>query len=111
MSLAGKGSRAIEVDGEAYRWALSPDSSYDVIVVQAAGGTRPKLLVYAAYGGSQFASADDNGPHAVTPALVAAIIRQARDQSWQPDEAGKDAVFDLQPDGSIVLRATPRSKG
>lgn len=104
MSLAMKRSRAIEVDGEPYRWALSPDSSYDVIVVQSATGAGAKLLVYATYEGSRFNALNDNGPHAVTPALVTLIIRQARQQGWQPEETDRDAVFDLQPDDSILLR-------
>lgn len=104
MSLARKRSRAIEVDGESYRWALSPDSGYDVIVVQSAAGTGAKLRVYAAHDNARFNSVNDNGPYAVTPALVTLIIRQAREQGWQPNALTKDAVFDLQPDNSILPR-------
>ena len=104
MSLAAKGSRPITVDGLACRWAVSPDSGYNVIVVQAADGNGAKLRVYATNAPSRYASANDNGQPAVTPALIASIIRQGHALGWPPDESGNDIVCDLQPDGSIVPR-------
>jgi len=107
MSLAAKGSRPITVDGDTYRWVVSPDSGYNVIVVQAATGDGAKLMVYVSYGTIRFASADADGQLAVTPALVTSIIRQGRQNGCQPDQNGPDAVCDLQSDESIKLRAAP----
>ena len=105
MSLAAKGSRPITVDGTAYRWAVSPDSGYNAIVVQAANGNGAKLRVYVSYTNIRYASANADGQLAVTPALVTSIIRQARQSGWQPDENGSDCICDLKSDESIVLRA------
>ena len=105
MSLAAKGSRPISIDGEAYRWAVSPDSGYNVIVVQAADGSGAKLLVYVSYTDVRYASADADGQLAVTPALVTSIVRQARQNGWQPVEKGSDCICDLKSDESIALRA------
>ena len=107
MSLAAKGSRPISIDGEAYRWAVSPDSGYNVIVVQAADGDGAKLLVYVSYSNVRYASAGDEGQLPVTPALVTSIIRQGRQNGWQPDKNGRDAICDLQSDETIALRAAP----
>ncbi len=106
MSLARTGSRAITVDEVAYRWAVSPDSGYDVIVVQAATGAGAKLRVYVSYMQVTYADADDQGRLAVTPGLVTAIIRQACEHGWQPGETGRDTTGDLQADGAMVVRAT-----
>lgn len=107
MSLAAKGSRPINVDGEAYRWALSPDSGYNVIVMQAAAGNGAKLLVYVSYTNIRYVSADADGMVAVTPALVTSIIRQALQHGWQPNELLGDFTCDLKSDESIAHRAGP----
>lgn len=107
MSLAAKGSRPITVDGEAYRWVLSPDSGYNVIVVQAAAGNGAKLLVYVSYSNIRYVGADADGRIAVTPALVTSIIRQALQNGWRPDELGGDFTCDLESDESIVPRVAP----
>lgn len=107
MSLAAKNSRRIVVDDEAYRWAVSPDSGYNVIVVQAANGDGAKFKVYVSYTGIHYASANADGQLAVTPALVTSIIRQGRQRGWDPATNGHDAIADLAADATIVLRATP----
>ena len=106
MSLAAKNSRAIDVDGKAYRWAVSPDSGYNVLVVQAADGSGAKLLTTVDYSGTHYASADENGSLAITPALVVSIIRQAREYGWQPNQTGNDFACRLMPDESIELRTS-----
>ena len=104
MSLAAKHSRTINVDDEAYRWAVSPDSGYDVLVVQAADGTGAKLLTTVDYSGTTYASADENGSLAISPALVVSIIRQSRENGWQPNETGNDFTCRLMPDERIEMR-------
>ena len=105
MSLAAKSSRTINVDGEAYRWAVSPDSGYDVLVVQAADGTGAKLLTTVDYSGITYATADANGVLAITPGLVVSVIRQANENGWQPNRTGSDIACRLKPDESIEIRA------
>lgn len=107
MSFAAKNSRAITVDGISYRWALSPDSGYDVLVVQSASGVGVKLRVYIAYSTVAYSGAEPDGRLSVTPGLVTAIIRQACEHAWLPSEKGRDMVCDLKGDAAIVVRANP----
>ena len=104
MSLAAKGSRAISVDGADYRWAVSPDSGYNVIVAQAVHGDGCKLLVNVHYTGINFTSANADGMISTTPALVSSIIRQARDGGWRPNENGPDFVCSIKADKTIEVR-------
>ena len=107
MSFAAKSSRAITVDGVSYRWALSPDSGYDVLVVQSASGVGAKLRVYISYATVAYAGAEPDGRLSVTPGLVTAIIRQACEHGWLREVRGRDMVCDLKGDAAIVVRASP----
>lgn len=105
MSLAVKGSRTITVDETTYRWAVSPDSGYDVLVVQGAGGKGAKLFTAIDNTDARYTSANDNGIFAITPALVTSIIRQARENGWNPNKTGPDIRCRLKPDESIEIRS------
>ena len=82
MGLAKKGSREIDVDGVTYRWALSPDSGYAVLVAELYDGSGQRLEAQTTYGSEVGHSA------AVTPHGVAKTIRLALTEGWQPASRG-----------------------
>jgi len=94
-------------DGVAYRWTVSPDSGYDVVIVQSAQGIGAKLLVTVdgSYGESHAGKAipEATEGRAITPGLVVTIVRLARDQGWSPDVAGSDIYCRLGPNGAVTI--------
>jgi hypothetical protein len=82
MGLARRGSRRITVDGTDYRWVLSPDSGYVVLVVELLENPGQRLEALSDMGWH------DREPLSVTPGLVARVIRLALQQNWQPAETG-----------------------
>ncbi len=76
MGLARKGSRKITVDRTQYRWVLSPDSGYVVLVVELLDSPGQRLEAYS------------DLPSSITPSFVARVIRLALRQNWQPAESG-----------------------
>ena len=73
MTLPTKGSRTIEVDGVVYRWIVSPDSGFMVVVVEAAKLQGQRVEAYFDYA---------NEP--VTSAMVREIIKHALSNGWEP---------------------------
>jgi hypothetical protein len=49
MSLARKGSRSIAVGGQKFRWAVSPDSGYMVLVAELADEPGQRLEAQVRY--------------------------------------------------------------
>lgn len=49
MALAKKGSRRITVDGVLYRWVLSPDDGYMVLVTESADASGQRLEAFFRY--------------------------------------------------------------
>ena len=82
MGLARKGSRKITVDGIEYRWVLSPDSGYVVLVVELSEHPGQRLQ---AISDSEWY---ERSPNAVTPALVARVIHLALQEGWRSSEKG-----------------------
>ncbi len=81
MALARKKSRRIVVDGEAYRWTVSPDDEPGIAIVAERFENPARRLV------SWF----DHGSR-LTPKQAAAAIRVARATGWDPSERGTDYV-------------------
>lgn len=84
MALARKGTRSLVVDGQRYRWTVSPDDEPGVAIVaedHAAGGQR--MVAWVEHGTP------------ITPALVARAIRAARDRGWVPGGRGPDVTSRL----------------
>lgn len=77
MAIAGKGSRPITVDEVGYRWTVSEDSGYKVVVVQHQSGSGPRLEVRTPYGPTWAAVA-------IGPGIVARLIRMAITDGWRP---------------------------
>ncbi|HVE39428.1 MAG TPA: hypothetical protein VNM14_06030 [Planctomycetota bacterium] len=78
MGLPRKGSSRINVNGVDYRWAVSPDSGYMVVVVQQDSGK-----------GSRLEYTIENYELTITPAAVRAIILKALQDGWDPTSKAK----------------------
>ena len=101
MALAKKDSRVIRVNGIDYRWALSPDSGYSVLVAQHAEANGSKLTIYIRPdAGEANPTAITQTP--VTPSLVAGLIQQALQLGWPSTERTLDFVCDLNPNGKLT---------
>ncbi|MEM7342118.1 MAG: hypothetical protein AAF467_25985 [Actinomycetota bacterium] len=81
MALARRGSKSIEVGGIRYRWAVSQDSGYKVIVVQSDAGAGQKLEASTSY-------RNDSSQLAIRPSDVRAVIEAALAGGWAPDQRG-----------------------
>jgi hypothetical protein len=116
MSLPKKGSRLITVDGYRYRWVAMYDqvdwcsaACPRRLTVQRDGGRGGQLLL-ARFPKS--AAKDEAGQEwifprygaAVTPGVVADIIRAGRAAGWDPDACGQAP---LEMDGEPFLRLPP----
>jgi len=80
MGLAKKGSRKIEVDGRTYRWVLSPDSGFAVLVIELWDDPGQRLEAFTGY------ESPVGLTQAVTPRGVAETIRFALREGWEPTE-------------------------
>jgi hypothetical protein len=116
MSLPRKGSRAITVDGHRYRWvavyakvtwcsAACPLQ----ITVQRDGGRGGQLLLarFSRSTGKDEAGREWVFPRygaAVTPGVVADVIRAGRAAGWDPEACGRPP---LELDGEPFLRLPP----
>jgi hypothetical protein len=100
MALAVKGSRRITVDGTVYRWRLRRKPSYNqecfdtpltfaVELADSGGSVLAVAIPDVSYPGSLMGRSS----LIVRPALVAAVIRTALGQGWQP--AARGAPFPL----------------
>ena len=118
MALSKRNSRAIEVDGTEYRWAVSGDSGFVTLVVQAAAGSGSKLEVniaeirqgrpeafHEAYG--LVADSPSGSKLSVTPQGVERIIGEAIEIGWNPTENGAPAEMTLAAEGLEVRRGVP----
>ncbi|MEV4743586.1 hypothetical protein [Streptomyces sp. NPDC049555] len=102
MALNKKGSRRITVDGIEYRWRIRRKPSYMqalcwtplIYAVEAANGSRPGTTLIVT--SNQAHPSNWVGAEAapVRPACVAASIREAREQGWDPTRAGSPFRLD-----------------
>ena len=95
MALPTKGTRRIHVDGGDYRWTVSPDSGYMVLVIEGASASRRRLFVYTDYRDRLTPRADGAGWHVnqqrqITPGYVRRSILAGRAAGWDPSEPGSD---------------------
>ncbi|MDX3228824.1 hypothetical protein [Streptomyces sp. ME19-01-6] len=74
MAIAKRGTRIIVVDGERYRWVVSPDSGSIVLVVERAEEEGQRLSTHF----EQSA--------VITPGVVAAVIEEAHQLGWVPGQ-------------------------
>ena len=106
MAISKKKSRKIVVDGQAYRWAVSEDSGYSVVVVQSDLGSGQKLeaLLDWACRTSTATGAGVRIPE-ITPAMVSQLVRSALREGWRSEARGVPPLKKrLLPDGCLVDR-------
>ena len=109
MALPKKGTRRIHVDGGDYRWAVSPDSGYMVVVIEGASASRRRLFVVTDYRDLLTPSADGAGfemnqQRQITPAYVRRCILAGLAAGWDPLKPGSDFELRDEPDGEIRPR-------
>lgn len=83
MTLPRKGSRTITVDGCDYRWVVSADSGFMLLVVERDNGTGQRMEASFGYG-----DRDGGQDHEVTPAVVGRAIALALQEGWRPNGTG-----------------------
>ncbi|MFE5860224.1 hypothetical protein ACFQ77_06640 [Streptomyces virginiae] len=102
MALNKKGPRPITVDGIEYRWRIRRKPSYmqglcwtpPTYAVEAASGSQPGTTLIFTSGQAHPSTwvGVETGP--LRPAHVAASIREARDQGWDPTRVGSPFPLD-----------------
>ena len=84
MAIAKKGTRRIVVEGESFRWVVSPDDEPGLgIVVERDAGHGQRLVAWVEH---------DN---IVSPALVRRVILYALSWGWAPTERKEQLTLRL----------------
>ncbi len=89
MGLARKGSRTLTVGDVTYRWVVSPDDGFMVIVVERDEAPGQRMQAQVGY-----RDGDPAGRAQITPAVVRRVIERALREGWTPDRSGR-APFKL----------------
>ena len=96
MALAKKGTRLITIDGTGYRWVVSPDDGYMVLVAELARQPGQRLEVFFRYHDVY----ETVGPGAlrivgqrrsIGPRVARTVILAALARGWQPTVRGLEA--------------------
>lgn len=100
MTLNKKSSRIITIDQESYRWTISPDSGFIILVAEHAKVQGKRLEVYITSDINNywvnFPEVNEMNIRVIKPNDVKSIISQALNQGWDPKEKGKPIRFDLE---------------
>ncbi|MFD4996008.1 hypothetical protein [Streptomyces buecherae] len=102
MALNSKGSRRITVDGIEYRWRIRRKPSYAqglcwtpmTYAVEAVSGSQPGTTLIVTSGQAHPSNWVGVDTESIRPAHVAASIREARDQGWEPARGGPPFPLD-----------------
>ena len=107
LAFCKKKSRAIKVDGEAFRWVFQEDQGCNAVTVQIATGKGAKLSVQFAW------HARDTNQcgvlewyEIITPKLVAGAIRRAKNNCWQPEISGPPFNLRIESNEQVVFVTT-----
>ncbi len=89
--LSKKNSRLIDVEGQKYRWSVSGDSGYNVVIVQhaEANGQRLETIIPLPEGSSL---------SAITPSTVAQTIKDALKLGWRPEQKSSPLQLSMNAD-------------
>lgn len=97
VGLAKRGTRRIVVDGVAYRWVVSPDDGYMVLVAELAEEPGQRLEaffryqdVYEPQGAGVLRIVGQR--RTIRPSVVRSIIEAALIRGWQPSQRGLPAL-------------------
>lgn len=112
MGLAKRGTRRIVVDGVAYRWVVSPDDGYMVLVAELAEAPGQRLEAFFAY--QDVYESQDGGVDRVVgqrrvirPGVVRAVIQAALGRGWKPSQRGLTA-FRIHDADQVVRGVGPQ---
>jgi hypothetical protein len=96
VGLAKRGTRRIAIDGLAYRWVVSPDDGYMVLVAELADDPGQRLEAFFRYqdvcepqGGGVLRIVGQR--RSIRPGIVRAVIEAALGRGWQPSKRGLSA--------------------
>lgn len=96
MGLAKRGTRRIVVGGVPYRWVVSPDDGYMVLVAELADAPGQRLEAFVRY--HDVYEPQGAGVlrivgqlRAVRPGVVRAVIEAALSRGWRPSQHGLPA--------------------
>jgi hypothetical protein len=96
VGLAKRGIRRIVIGGTAYRWVVSPDDGYLVLVAELADEPGQRLEaffryhdVYEPQGEGVLRIIGQRRP--IRPGVVRAVIEAALGRGWQPSQRGLSA--------------------
>ena len=85
MAIAKKGARRIVVEGESYRWIVSPDDEPGLgIIVEKDNSYGQRLIAWVEHGSI------------ITPAIVRKAILYALTQGWKPSEQKRQMTLRLE---------------
>jgi hypothetical protein len=108
VGLATRGTRCITVDGAAYRWVVSPDDAYMVLVAELANEPGQRLEALFRY--HDLCEAPGAGVlrivgqrRTVRPGVVRAVVQVALRRGWQPSRRGLPAFRVLDADELVPL--------
>jgi len=101
MAIAKKGSRCIDVEGILYRWVVSPDDGYMVLLVELV--SEPGQRLEACFPYHNLFDPPEAGAFkvVVSPRVVRKIILAALVNGWQPLQRGLRS-FQVQNADQIV---------
>lgn len=102
MALNKKGSRRITVDGIEYRWRIRRKPSYTqglcwapmTYAVEAVSGSQSDTILIVTSGQAHPSNWVGVETEPIRPAHVAASIREARGQGWDPTRGGSSFRLD-----------------
>lgn len=99
MALRKRNSRTILVDNTRYRWLVSPNKGFVVVVVQQENSNGQKIEVRFTTDINsfwlEFPATENMNLKIVSPRITEAMIRQALNLGWQPEKSGKPLVFNF----------------
>ena len=94
MAFPRRGSRTMDVDGEIYRWIVSPDSGDMVIVVERDAAPGQRLEAVVRYHDDESHNPSHSARTHITPRVVRRAIEMGLNDGWRPNHPGL-AAFQL----------------
>ncbi|WP_278261528.1 hypothetical protein [Nocardia sp. AG03] len=100
MGIARRGTRILHLDGECYRWVVSPDDEPGLgIVVEIAEGAGQRMVTWVEHG------------TVITPRVVAGAVHRALRRGWTPKQRGKEVVYRVEAGATGLGTTMPGCSG